>query len=180
MDQPWWGSSKTLRNELAIASRFADSLSIRGLLSYVLTKNTPDHSSLSVIRQRLSPEQVDALHLVLLGALRSQSLLKGRHLGIESSVLRANASLRELQQRNSKQKYWDCVKGLAAQTGVDPADTQAVRRFDKERKGRKASNAGWFNPHDFVAKVGRTKRGDTDMIYKPEHVSDLESGAISE
>jgi hypothetical protein len=34
------------------------------------------------------------------------------------------------------------------------------------------------NPHDPEAKVGRTKHGATDMIYKPEHVSDLESGAI--
>ena len=28
------------------------------------------------------------------------------------------------------------------------------------------------------AKVGRTKDGACDMIYKPEHVTDLESGAI--
>jgi hypothetical protein len=34
------------------------------------------------------------------------------------------------------------------------------------------------NPHDPEANVGRTKDDATDMIYKPEHVSDLESGAI--
>jgi hypothetical protein len=31
---------------------------------------------------------------------------------------------------------------------------------------------------DPQAKVGRTKDGACDMIYKPEHVTDLESGAI--
>lgn len=172
------GFFENLPSERAIASRCADSLSIRGFLGYALTEATPDHSSLSVIRQRLSLEQFDALHLVLLRALRSHGLLKGRHLGIDSSVLEANASLRELQQRNSEQKYWDYVKGLAAQADVDPADTKAVRRFDKQRKGRKTSNQDWVNPHDSEAKVGRTKHGATDMIYKPEHVSDLESGAI--
>lgn len=172
------GFFENLPSERAIASRCADSLSIRGFLGYALTEATPDHSSLSVIRQRLSLEQFDALHLVLLRVLRSHGLLKGRHLGIDSSVLEANASLRELQQRNSEQKYWDYVKGLAAQAGVDPADTKAVRRFDKQRKGRKTSNQDWVNPHDTEAKVGRTKHGATDMIYKPEHVSDLESGAI--
>lgn len=172
------GFFENLPSERAIASRCADSLSIRGFLGYALTEATPDHSSLSVIRQRLSLEQFDALHLVLLRALRSHGLLKGRHLGIDSSVLEANASLRELQQRNSEQKYWDYVKGLAAQAGVDPADPKAVRRFDKQRKGRKTSNQDWVNPHDTEAKVGRTKHGATDMIYKPEHVSDLESGAI--
>jgi transposase len=83
-----------------------------------------------------------------------------------------------LEHRNSEQKYWDYVKGLASQAGVDPDDIKAVRRFDKKRPGRKTSNRDWVNPHDPDAKVGPTKAGNTDMIYKPEHVSDLESGAI--
>lgn len=53
-----------------------------------------------------------------------------------------------------------------------------MRRFDKKREGRKTSNAEWVNPHDPDAKVGMTKHGACDMIYKPEHVTDLESGAI--
>jgi transposase len=53
-----------------------------------------------------------------------------------------------------------------------------VRRFDKKRPGRRTSNEEWKNPHDPQAKVGRTKDGACDMIYKPEHVTDLESGAI--
>ena len=83
-----------------------------------------------------------------------------------------------MEHRNGEEKYWDYVKRLAAEAGVDPADTKAVRRFDKKREGRKTSNRDWVNPHDDEAKVGRTKHGATDMIYKPEHVSDLESGAI--
>ena len=174
------GFFENLPSERAIASRCADSLSLRGFLGYSLTEATPDHSSLSVIRRRLSLEQFAKLHLVLLGALRQHGLLKGRHLGIDSSVIEANASLRELQQRNTEQKYWDYVKDLAAQAGIDPSDTKAVRRFDRKREGRKTSNQDWVNPHDPEAKVGRTKDGATDMIYKPEHVSDLESGAIVE
>jgi hypothetical protein len=34
------------------------------------------------------------------------------------------------------------------------------------------------NPHDPDAKIGRTKDGETDMIYKPEAVVDLDTGAI--
>jgi hypothetical protein len=53
-----------------------------------------------------------------------------------------------------------------------------VRRFDKKRPGRRTSNEEWKNPHDPQAKVGRTKEGACAMIYKPEHVTDLESAAI--
>ena len=172
------GFFEDLPSERAIASRCADSLSIRGFLGYELSDPTPDHSSLSVIRYRLSAAQFDAVHLILLRALRAHGLLRGRKLGIDSSVIEANASLRALEHRNTEQSYWDYVRGLAAEAGVDPDDPKAVRRFDQKRPGRKTGNAEWVNPHDPQAKVGRTKDGATDMIYKPEHISDLESGAI--
>jgi transposase len=172
------GFFENIGSERGIASRCADSLSIRGFLGYSLTEATPDHSSLSIIRQRLSLEQMQAMHRVLLKALHQHGLLKGRKTGIDSSIIEANASLRALQHRNTEQSYWDYVKGLAAEAGIDPEDTKAVRRFDKKRPGRKSSNADWKNPHDPQAKVGRTKDGACDMVYKPEHISDLDSGAI--
>jgi transposase len=172
------GFFEDLPSERAIASRCADSLSVRGFLGYELSEATPDHSSLSVIRQRLSLEQLESIHVVLLQALRRHGLLKGKRLGIDSSVIEANASLRALEHRNTEEGYWEYVKRLAAAAGVDVEDTAAVRRFDKRREGRKTSNEEWVNPHDPEAKVGRTKDGATDMIYKPEHVNDLDSGAI--
>ena len=151
------GFFEDLRSERAIASRCADSLSIRGYLGYSLTEATPDHSSLSVIRERLSLEQLEAIHGVLLAALHAHGLLKGRKLGIDSSVIEANASLRALEHRNTEESCWEYVKRLAAEVGIDSADTKAVRRFDKKREGRKTSNQDWQNPHDPEAKVGRTK-----------------------
>jgi transposase len=93
-------------------------------------------------------------------------------------VIEANASLRTLVHRNTEKAYWEYVKELAAEQGVDTQDEGALRRFDKNRPGRRTSNEEWKNPHDPQAKVGRTKDGACDMIYKPEHVTDLESGAI--
>lgn len=172
------GFFEDLPSERSIASRCADSFSLRGYLGYSLTEATPDHSSLSVIRERLSLEQLEAIHGVLLAALHAHGLLKGRKLGIDSSVIEANASLRGLEHRNTEESYWEYVKRLAAEAGFDSSDTKAVRRFDKKREGRKTSNQEWQNPNDPEAKVGRTKDGATDMTYKPEHVTDLESGAI--
>lgn len=56
--------------------------------------------------------------------------------------------------------------------------TPRLRRFDKNREDRKTSNKEWINPRDPDAKVGMTKHGACDMIYKPEHVTDLETGVI--
>ena len=172
------GFFENLPSERAIASRCADSLSLRAFLGYGLEEETPDHSSLSVIRARLGPDVFQSALELVLRALHGHGLLKGRHLGIDSSVIEANASLRELVHRNTEEQYWQYVKRLAAEAGIDPEDTKAVRRFDKKRTGRKTSNEDWVNPHDPDAKVGMTKHGACDMIYKPEHTADLESGAI--
>jgi len=172
------GFFENLPSERAIASRCADSLSLRAFLGYGLEEATPDHSSLSVIRGRLGTAIYQAAFELVLQGLRQHGLLKGRNLGIDSSVIEANASLRELIHRNTEEQYWEYVKRLAAEAGIDPDDTKAVRRFDKKREGRKTSNQEWVNPHDPDAKVGVTKHGACDMIYKPDHITDLDTGVI--
>lgn len=172
------GFFENLPSERAIAARCEDSLAIRSFLGYGLEERPPEHSSLSVIRQRLGGEIYQQVFEIVLRALRAHGLLKGRDLGIDSSVMEANASLRSLVQRNTEESYWEYVRKLAEQAGIDPQDAEAVRRFDKKRPGRRTSNKDWKNPHDEEARIGQTKDGACDMIYKPEAVTDLESGAI--
>ena len=123
-----------------IAARCADSLIIRRFLGYALTEETPDHSSLSVFRQRLPEEVFAAAHEVVLEGLRTHGLLKGRHLGIDSSIVEANASLSGLVRRNDEKSYWNYVRELAQEAGVDGEVPAAVAHFDRRREGRKTSN----------------------------------------
>jgi transposase len=171
------GFFEDLPSERAIAARCADSMSIRAFLKYELNEKTPEHSSFTVIRQRLGLKVYECIFTLTLQALRDHGLLRGKNLGIDASVIEANASLRALVNRNTEEQYWDYVKRLAAEQGIDPDDTTAVRKFDRHRPG-KGSNQVWVNPHDPQAKIGRTKDGATDMIYKPEAVVDLDTGAI--
>lgn len=172
------GFFENLASERAIAARCADSLSIREFLHYGLTDRTPHHSSFTVIRKRLAGEVYDAVFALVLQALRAKKLLKGKHLAIDTSVMEANASLRSLEHRLTGERYRQYVKRLAKEAGIDTTDPKAVSTFDRKRPGRKTSNAEWANPHDPDAKVGPDKKGVTRMIYKPEHVVDLETGAI--
>jgi transposase len=172
------GFLENLPSERAIAARCGDSLMIRRFLGYELDEDTPDHSSFTVIRQRLTEEVYQAVFDIILEGLRRHGLLRGKHLGIDSSVMEANASLRALENRNTGEAYWEYVRRLAAEAGVDAQDAAAVRRFDKQRPGRKTSNQEWVNPYDREAKVSKAKDGATDMLYKPENIVDLDTGAI--
>jgi transposase len=171
------GFFEDLPSERAIAARCADSITIRQFLQYELTEATPNHSSLSIIRQRLDGPIYEQVFTLVLSALQEHGLLRGENVGIESSVREANASLRGLVNRNTGEAYWDYVKRLAAQSGIDPQDSAAVRKFDRKRP-KKMSNQEWENPQDPDAKIGPKKDGATDMIYKPQTVVDLDTGAI--
>jgi transposase len=172
------GFFENIASERAIAARCADSLSVREFLHYSLTEQTPHHSSLSVIRNRLPVEVYGKVFELMLKALKSRKLIRGKNLAIDTSVIEANASLRSLKNRFTEEEYGEYIKRLAAQAGVDTSETKEVKRFDRKRRGRKTSNDEWENPHDADAKVGPHKKGATRMIYKPEHVVDLETGAI--
>lgn len=172
------GFFENLTSERAIAARCADSLSIRAFLHYELTETPPHHSSFTVIRQRLPVEVYDQVFGLIVAALHAKKLLRGKHVAIDTSVIEANASLRSLEHRLTGEKYRQYVKRLAKDAGVDTTDPRAVSAFDRKRPGRTTSNDEWQNPHDPDAKVGPDKKGVTRMIYKPEHVVDLETGAI--
>lgn len=171
------GFFENLPSERAIAEACADSLAARAFLDVGLRENPPEHSSFTRIRQRLGPEIYQQIFTLILAALQAHGLVGGKHLGVDSSIMEANASLRALVHRNTEEAYWEFVKRLAGERGIDPEDGAAVRRFDRKRS-KKTSNAEWYNPHDPDAKIGPKKDGATDMLYKPEVVADLETGAL--
>ena len=171
------GFFEDIASERGVAERCSDSISIRAFLSYDLTETTPDHSSLSIIRQRLGPEIYEQVFILILSALDKHGLLQGKNVGIDASVIEANAALKTLINRNTEEAYWEYVQRLASENGIDPQNAEAVRQFDRKRP-KTMSNEEWVNPHDPDAKIGQTKAGATDMIYKPEHTVDLDTGAI--
>lgn len=172
------GFFEGMSSERGIALRCADSFSIRAFLGYSLTESTPDHSTLSVIRNRIPLQVFNKIFSFVLKALKNAGLVKGKNLSLDSSVMEANAALSSIRNIMTEESYYEYIKKLAADAGIDPTDKEAVVRFDKKRKDKKTSNKEWYNPHDKDAKIGRTKHGATDMIYKPEHTVDLDTGAI--
>jgi transposase len=171
------GFFENIASERGIAERCSDSIAIRFFLGYDLTQATPDHSTLSIIRDRLGEDTYQQVFLLILSALQQHGLVKGRNVGIDASVIEANAALKSLVNRDTQEAYWEYVRRLASENGIHPKDLEAVRQFDRKRP-KKMSNDDWENPHDPDAKIGPTKAGAIDMIYKPEHTVDLDTGAI--
>jgi transposase len=172
------GFFEGIESERGLEWRFADSLSLRQFLGLPLTQRVPDHSTLSRTRQRLPLAVHQAVFALILGIVETKGLLKGRVLGVDSTYLRADASMKAIVRRDTKESYAEFVIRLAEEAGVPTPTAEEARRLDRTRKGKKTSNREWVSRTDQDARIAKLKDGRTRLAYKPEHVVDLETGAI--
>ena len=171
------GYFEGLESERGIDWRVSDSLALRPFLGYDLTQSTPDHSTLSRIRQRLPVEVHQEVFLWMLKVLSKAGLLKGKTVAVDATSLEANAALRSLRRRDTGQSYEEYLTELAQASGIDTPRRQDLAKLDKKRP-KKTSNDDWEHPHDPDAKVTKMKDQRTHLAHKAEHVVDLDTQAI--
>ena len=171
------GYFEGIDSERGIAWRCADSLTLRDFLGYGPKDETPDHSSLSRIRQRLDLETHEEVFTWVLKRLGEMGLLKGRTIGIDATTLEANAAMRSIVRKDTGEGYLEFLTGLAKASGIETPTREDLAKLDRKRKN-KASNKDWENPHDPDAKITKMKDGRTHWAHKAEHAVDLQTGAI--
>lgn len=175
------GYFEGLSSQRGIAWRCADSLSLRKFLGIALTESTPDHSSLTRIRDRLPLDVHSQVFQFVLKLAGQHGLIAGQSVGVDSTTLEANAAMKSIVRRDSGEGWKEYVIGLMKEHGAitpeqEPSDEE-VRRFDQRRK-KKVSNEEWESPTDPDSRITRMKDGRTHLAYKAEHVIDLESELI--
>ena len=146
-------------SDRAIAWNCQDRLSLRAFLGIALHESTPDHSSLTIWRQRLSLDVYRAAFQRILAIVHRQGLISAYAAGVDSTTTWANASLKRLARKDSGASYLDYVKELMREAGEEPADITAVVRFDRKRKGKKLSNLHWQSTTDPDARITKMKYG---------------------
>jgi transposase len=171
------GFMENISSERGIAWRCADSLSLRHFLGLALDEQTPDHSSLCRIRQRLPLEVHADLFNFVLAILAKDGLLNGKTVGVDATTLEANAALRSIVRRDDGSTYNEYLAELAKTSGIETPTRAELARLDKKRE-KKGSNDDWKNPHDPDAKIVKMKDGRTHLAHKAEHAVDLDTGAI--
>ena len=171
------GYFEGIDSERGIAWRAADSLSLRDFLGIPADKGTPDHSTLSKTRKRISIEAHQAVFTWVLAALDAAGLVKGKTIGVDGTTLEANAAMRSIVRRDDGRTYPEFLTDLAKSSGIATPTRDELARLDRKRK-KKTSNDDWKNPNDPDAKITKMKDGRTHLAHKAEHAVDLDTGAI--
>jgi transposase len=172
------GYFEGIDSERGLEWRCSDSLSLREFLRLGERERVPDHSWLSRTRGRLPLEVHDQVFTWVLARLAEHGLIKGERIGVDASTMEANAALRSIVRRDSGEGYREMLTRMAKESGIETPTTEDLIRLDRNRKGKKLSNADWGSPTDPDARIAKLKDGRTHLAYKPEHAMDLDSGAM--
>ena len=176
------GYFEGIDSQRGIAWRCADSLSLRQFLGIPLDETTPDPKTLSNTRRRLPEEVFDEVFQFVLSIAADKKLLSGKTVGVDSTLLEANAAMKSIVRRDTGEDWKQFVTRLMREEGAidknhEPTDDE-IRRFDKKRKNKRVSNEEWVSPSDPHSRITQMKDGRTHLAYKAEHVVDLKSDII--
>jgi transposase len=176
------GYFEGIDSQRGIAWRCADSLSLRQFLGVPIDKATPDHSTLTNTRKRLPPEVFEEVFQFVLRIASVKDLIAGKTVGVDSTMLEANAAMKSIVRRDTGEDWKAYVTRLMREEGViqateEPSD-EDVRRYDKKRKDKKVSNEDWVSKTDPESRIAQMKDGRTHLAYKAEHVVDLKSDLV--
>jgi transposase len=176
------GYFEGIESQRGIAWRCADSLSLRQFLGIALGYKTPDHSTLTNTRKRLPEAVFTEVFQFALRIAVVKDLVTGKTVGVDSTMLEANAAMKSIIRRDSGEDWKAYVTRLMREEGViepthEPNDEE-VRRYDRKRKDKKVSNEEWVSKTDPDSRIAHMKDGRTHLAYKAEHVVDLKSDLV--
>ena len=171
------GYFEGLDSQRGIAWRCSDSLALREFLGLDVTERVPEHSSLTVTRQRLPLAVHEAVFARILELAATKGLLRGKTVAVDATTLEANAAMKSIVRRDTGASWAQYIRRLAEAEGVADPTAEDARRRDRRRKKR-VSNAEWQSPSDPESRITKLKDGRTHLAYKAEHVIDLESEVI--
>lgn len=172
------GYFEGLDSQRGIAWRCSDSRSLQAFLGYLPTQTTPDHSSLTVIRQRLPEVVHEEVFAWVLRVADAKGLLHGKTVATDATFLEANAAMKCIQRKDTGEDYKTYLRRLAQEAGIVEPTEEDLRRFDRKRPDKKVPNEQWESKTDQDSRIAKMKDGTTHLAYKAEHVVDLDSNLI--
>ena len=151
---------------------------LAGVLGIPLIEETPDHSSLTRVRDRLPLEVHAAVFQWVLKLAAEKGLLRGKTVAVDATTLEANAAMKTIVRRDTGEDWNEYLRRLyEEQEGVEnPTDEELAASIGSEDK--RVSNEEWMSPTDPDSRIAKMKDGRTHLAYKAEHVVDLETELV--
>ncbi len=151
-------------------------LAYRWFCKLSLTDKVPDHSSMTKIRDRLGEKTYEAIFNQVLEQCKSKGLINLKQVMVDGSVIKANASIYKMQERDDKK---DGEENNPQPPHAYSKDGLSVNDLRKRGiGGKKISNKTHFSPTDPDATLSGKEGEQKALAYKTHHAIDAGSRVI--
>jgi transposase len=118
------GYFEGIGSQRGIAWRCSDSRSLAEFLGVPVEQETPDHSSLSRIHDRLPLQVHEAMFVFVPRLAMENKLLAGKTVAVDSTMLEADAAMKSIVRRDIGDDWKAYPRGLAAEEGLEDRPTK--------------------------------------------------------
>ena len=153
-----------------LSRRIKDSLSIRLFLGYDIDEEMPWHSTISRTRKRIPIEIYDKVFTYMLRVCIEYNLVDGDHISIDTSLIKANASLDSLERKSPEYSTREYIEKTLA------LNLPEVSRANAQKKKR--SSETHISKRDPDSSIAKKPGKPTNLYYKDSISTDVKRGII--
>lgn len=178
-----YGYFENIISDRALIKRVNDSLSARYFIGYDIDEKLPWHSTVSRTRSLMSQEVFEMIFNKILELCYHTGLIEGKHQSIDSTLVKANASLESLERKRPKLTIHDFVNKTYEENKEEDEDEEKQNRNQekvielkiekskgKTKKKKSRSNEDYESKTDSDSRI-TSKPGKPSGLYYSTHYS---------
>ena len=180
-----YGYFENIISDRELIRRASDSLSARYYLGYDLDEELPWHSTISRTRKLFNESIFERVFDVVLSQCIMAGLVSGDHQSIDSTLVKANASLDSLKKRASITDLKNYVEKTKEENLVEETGSKSSKKDDgrpppKQKPNKKTSNKDYVSKTDPESKIRKKGKNQTDLYYLTHYSVDSKSNVITD
>lgn len=203
-----FGYMENIISDRELIRRASDSLGVRLYLGYDLDEELPWHSTISRTRVRIPEKVFEKLFYKILRMCIDEGLVGGEHQSIDSTLVKANASLETLEKKVPQLEWSKYIKETREENQVEDIQEEkreiketkdvpeqisrpnkqeskmeivtAVKPKSKRKKLKKRSNKEYVSKSDPDSRIARKPGKLTDLYYITHYSVDSKSKVITD
>lgn len=196
-----YGYFENIISDRELIRRATDSLSVRLYLGYDIDEELPWHSTISRTRAIMDERIFEKLFTIVLGMCIEAGFVSGKHQSIDSTLVKANASLESLERKAPKLELKEYIKetkkenqvedekeeiksNLSSANSIDKKSTTdeklKIVKTEKGKKREKCSNKDYISSSDPDSRIAKKPGKPTDLYYTTHYSVDSKNKIITD
>jgi transposase len=174
-----YGYFEGIISDRQLVRRASDSLSARYYLGYDLDEELPWHSTISRTRKLFGEEIFEKVFALVLEQCIEAGLVSGEHQSIDSTLVKANASLDSLQRKVTITDLKQYLEKTKEENRLEE-EKKSGKDKDNPPKQKTTSNKEYVSKSDPDSKIRKKGRFNTDLYYSTHYSVDSKNKVITD